>query len=146
MTASYNLSQLGSQYTVTSWTPVITFGGASTGITYSQQQGSWTRMGNIFLLEAFMILTSKGTATGKMQITGLPISFPTATGEFAIGVIRAGFQTGLGGGTGSAMGISGVNGSSNLDVYQWSATGITDYTDANATNTSTYFISLTCIV
>lgn len=125
---------------VLSWTPVITFGNASVGITYSSQSGTWTRVSNIVLLEAVMILTSKGSSTGTMRITGLPISFPTTNGEFAVGSIRSGFLTGLSGG----LGISGSNGTSSLDVYQWSATGITGVADTNVTNTSTFFISLTC--
>ena len=140
-TASYNLSQLGAQYVVNAWTPGITFGGASTGITYTTQTGNWTRNANIVLIEAVIQLTSKGSATGAMQITGLPITFPTSTGDFAVASTRIQNMTGLSGGTFA----SGSNGTSNMDVYQYTSTGFTFVTDTNVTNTMTVYFTLTCI-
>lgn len=56
------------------WTPVLAFGGASTGITYGTQTGIYNRVGNIVYISARMSLTSKGSATGIATVTGLPFA------------------------------------------------------------------------
>jgi len=66
------------------WTPTITIGGSSTGITYSNQVGRYTRVGNIVHFGINITLTSKGSETGYVLIEGLPytvhnaLSFPCA--------------------------------------------------------------------
>ena len=54
----------------TSWTPVLTFGSGSTGITYSTQNGFYSRIGNILCIGWRIQLTSKGTDTGTAELTG----------------------------------------------------------------------------
>jgi hypothetical protein len=56
------------------WTPAIAFGGASTGITYTTQDGTYTKIGNMVFLRAEIELLSKGTATGVATIAGLPFT------------------------------------------------------------------------
>lgn len=58
-------------------TPTLTFGGASTGITYSNQTFRATRIGNRVDFNVRITLSSKGTATGAMSIT-LPAATPVA--------------------------------------------------------------------
>lgn len=54
--------------------PEIAFGGLSVGVTYSNQKGFYTRIGNIVFFRFSMTLSSKGSSTGKVTLTGLPIS------------------------------------------------------------------------
>jgi hypothetical protein len=54
------------------WTPELEFGGATTGITYNNRIGSYTKTGNVVTVFCKIHLTSKGTATGSAQISGLP--------------------------------------------------------------------------
>lgn len=61
----------------TSWTPVLTFGGGSTGLTYSTQDGAYERFGGFVLIRCTIILTNKGSSTGSMQISGVPVSCGT---------------------------------------------------------------------
>lgn len=56
----------------TAFTPVLSFGGASTGITYAAQEGEYARIGSMVFVSLFVELTSKGSATGNMAITGFP--------------------------------------------------------------------------
>lgn len=75
------------------WTPTLQFGGASTGITYSVQEGSyqWT---NGYILGSFRIsLTSKGSATGVATIEGLPF-IATAEGTATVGTYNS-FNTSI---------------------------------------------------
>jgi hypothetical protein len=55
-----------------SFTPGISFGGATTGITYSERGGKYTRIGRMVHCVLNINLTNKGTATGDARITGLP--------------------------------------------------------------------------
>lgn len=54
------------------WTPVLKFGGATTGMTLSTQVGSYSRVGKLVFYSYRLVLTAKGTATGAASITGLP--------------------------------------------------------------------------
>lgn len=58
----------------TSFTPVVEFGGGSTGVTYGDQFGTYTRIGNMVFVKIQIVLTSKGTDTGAVTITGFPLT------------------------------------------------------------------------
>lgn len=58
----------------TTFTPVLQFGGANVGITYSQQYGKYQRVGNCVTFDLSLTLTSKGSSTGIATITGLPVT------------------------------------------------------------------------
>jgi len=57
-----------------SWTPAITFGNASVGITYSVQAGRYTKIGNRVIANGEIYLSSKGSSTSTARITGLPFT------------------------------------------------------------------------
>jgi hypothetical protein len=69
--ASTNANTLD-DYEEGTWTPNLTFGGSSTGITYSVQDGRYTKIGRIVTLQAFIRLSSRGSATGEARITSVP--------------------------------------------------------------------------
>jgi hypothetical protein len=56
------------------FTPVLAFGGASVGITYTTQSGKYTRVGNMVCYEITIILSSKGSSVGGARISGLPFT------------------------------------------------------------------------
>lgn len=56
------------------WTPVIEFGGSSTGITYAVQTGKYINLTTHCVFSLIIELSNKGTATGDAVITGLPVS------------------------------------------------------------------------
>lgn len=58
-----------------SWTPALTFGGGSTGLTTSQATGVYRISGGLMTFRIDITLTAKGTSTGNADIslpTGLP--------------------------------------------------------------------------
>ena len=57
-----------------SFTPGISFGGGTTGITYGTQLGKWSREGEFIHAHGTIILTNKGSSTGALLITGLPVT------------------------------------------------------------------------
>jgi hypothetical protein len=70
-----NTNKLGSSsFSALTWTPVLQFGGASTGITYGVQEGIYQNIGNLVFYSAAIVLTSKGSASGTATITGLPFN------------------------------------------------------------------------
>lgn len=62
-------------YTEGTWTPELRFAGAApVGITYSTQQGTYTRIGRVVFIEGVFVLTSKGAQAGTAGIFGLPFT------------------------------------------------------------------------
>jgi hypothetical protein len=55
-------------------TPTLTFGGATTGITYTTRSMSWARVGKLCTVTVAITLSSKGSATGVASIGGLPFT------------------------------------------------------------------------
>ena len=55
------------------WTPVVSFGGASVGIT-GIFSGTYTKVGNVVTVCYILEFSSKGSSTGAMTVTGLPFS------------------------------------------------------------------------
>jgi hypothetical protein len=61
------------------WTMGVAFGGASVGVTYDINTGSYTKIGRQVTVNGFLILTSKGISVGDARITGLPFVIGTAS-------------------------------------------------------------------
>jgi hypothetical protein len=120
------------------FTPIITFGSGSTGITYNDRQGNYTRIGNRVEFDIYFVLTSKGTSTGAVGIGGFP--FPLAPSATA----RANASVSL-------QRIDGI-GTANVDALWPSVLGLkmvyinasgdpVDVTDANFRNNTQCWIS-----
>lgn len=84
-----NSSGVPSVATSGTWTPVITFGGASTGITYTSQNSFYFQIGNLVFITFEIILSNKGSSTGSASITGLPISTGANGGAMAMAVVSS---------------------------------------------------------
>ena len=66
------------------WTPAISFGDLTTGITYEGSTGGlYIKVGRLVFITGKVNLTSKGSATGVARLTGLP--FQIANTESARG-------------------------------------------------------------
>lgn len=63
-----------SVYQQGTWTPILNFGGLTTGITYAGQTGQYSQIGNMVFFSYIINLSSKGSATGAATITGLPVT------------------------------------------------------------------------
>ncbi len=64
------------------WTMGISFGGASVGVSYSINTGTYTKIGRQVTVNGYLALTSKGSSTGNVKITGLPFTIANATGNY----------------------------------------------------------------
>jgi len=120
-------------YETGTWTPSITFGGGSTGITYSAQEGNYTRIGRIVYVSGYFVLTSKGTDTGSAKINGLPftaVDLGAQTESFVVN--RTANMASL---TSAITGNVDDN-ATTFALYDHGAAGSTTVDDTNFTNTS----------
>lgn len=56
------------------WTPAVAFGGSTTGITYSVQNGRYVKIGKRVFLDGTINLSNKGSATGYANLIGTPFA------------------------------------------------------------------------
>ena len=119
-------------YTETTFTPAITFGGGSTGITYAKQQGNYTRFGNLVCFQAYIELTAKGSSTGAALLTGLPVTSKASTTQ-SFAVLNFGGMTF----TGFLMGFTNTN-DTVVNIYQNNAGTVAQLTDVNFSNTTDF--------
>ena len=113
-------------YETGTWTPSVSFGGGSTGVTYNNQYGHYTKTGNMVTVQGFVYLSSKGSDNGTALINGLPYAVSAAGDAVASVVVgSAEVMTGL------TSAITGRVVGSDIYLYDWGATGIATLTDAN---------------
>jgi hypothetical protein len=60
------------------WTMGVAFGGASVGVTYSANTGTYTKIGRQVTVSGVVTLSSKGSSSGDARITGLPFAIPNS--------------------------------------------------------------------
>ena len=63
------------------WTPAFAFGGGTTGITYSEQNGNYTKIGGFVFASYNISISSKGSSTGQVSLTGLPFANGSVAGK-----------------------------------------------------------------
>jgi hypothetical protein len=131
-------SQLLDWYEEGTWTPTLLFGGASTGVTYSVQEGLYTRVGRQVTLTGRILLTSKGSSTGSVTVTGVPFSgganYPAQIVDASDGFL------------GLTMPLYFVIAGGILYLSAQGATGRSSVTDTSFTNTSDLRFSMTYFV
>lgn len=113
------------------WTPTLSFGGGSTGITYLTRIGSYIKIGRLVFIDFEIDLTSKGSSTGSALISGLPFPMTRqATGSYGFYANMA-FPAGT---IGTILGY-GTN-ATGIDLRYHSNTNTTAANDTQFTNTS----------
>ena len=125
------------------WTVGIAFGGGSTGVTYSGQQGTYTKVGRQVTCVGVFALTSKGSSTGSATITGLP--FTVAANEPNYGGVAFGYNYQVS----FADMLYGrtIAGGTTIALTETTNAGVdTNITDADFTNASVLRFTLTYFV
>ncbi len=117
------------------FTPTISFGGASTGITYHRQFGRYIKSSGIIHFWLRVDLTSKGTSSGVLTVSGIPKSAQSIPAVFNIlsnGVSFGGYLC--------AYMNNGETGTILFESENADGT-FSNVTDLNCTDTLTLFIS-----
>ena len=83
-------SEVLDDYEEGTWTAVITFGDASVGVTYNNQSGFYTKIGDIVHIHCYVALSSKGTSVGDFKLTGFPFATLGTTGSYTSPSINVG--------------------------------------------------------
>ena len=78
--ASTNANTLD-DYEEGSWTPILKFGGGTTGISYQTngQQGTYVKIGRNVTVTCYIYTVSTGSDTGNMTVAGLPFAAGTTS-------------------------------------------------------------------
>lgn len=121
-----------------SWTPILNFGGATTG-NVQTQSGLWQRTPEGGFRAYFLItLTTKGSATGNATITGLPVT--CASSPSSIPLTSGSTMTGV-----TGVPLAKTNGSSaTVSLQQAVGTGLANLTDANFANGTVIAATVRC--
>jgi hypothetical protein len=126
-------SELLADYEEGTFTPTIDFGGGTSGITYSQQVGTYTKTGRNVSFTIWIVLTSKGVSTGSLSINGLPYTsnINTSTTTYA---------DSLGASVNALAMYVGASGTT-IFPYKFALGALTRLTDADLTNSSNMMIA-----
>ena len=112
-------------YETGTWTPTLSFGGGSTGWTYSSQEGYYTKIGNIAFIRGLVWVNAKGTSTGAAKIEGLPLAASSLGSASNVIPVIASSMLGLTSGV-TALFDDGGTAISLFDAGSSGATGLND--------------------
>lgn len=126
------------------WTPGISFGGGSTGITYTFQSGTYVKSGRSVYYCYSFATSSKGSSTGNAKITGCPYTSNTGLTQYSNSNM-------VGGGSGVTLTAANVltvstystGSATTLDVGQVKENAWTPISDASWSNSSSIYGSIT---
>jgi len=135
--ASSNANTLD-DYEEGTWTPTLTFGGVSTGITYAGNYGFYTKIGDQVFLSGYIELTNKGSATGYADIRGLTFTVQNTNGNTSAASLRF-YNISF---SGAFQGTTPVN-TTQIGLTQITLLGaVTDLTDTNFSNNSSIIFAV----
>jgi hypothetical protein len=124
------------------WTMGLSFGGASVGVTYSSNTGTYTKIGRQVTVNGLLILTNKGTSVGIAAIQNLPFTTPNNTANYAaanVWLFSVSFANQF-----QAINIINTN---RIQFYEITESGtLTNLNDSNFANNSEVIVSLTYFV
>lgn len=113
-------------------TPGVSFGGGTTGITYSIQTGSRIYLGGWVIVTGIINLSAKGSSTGDAKITGFPVACRNNNDSFGALTLRLNGVTF----TGQYGGHMDLNTTTAFLQQTTEAGVVSNLTDANFSNTS----------
>jgi hypothetical protein len=71
---------------VGTWAPTITFGGASVGVVYGAQVGTYQKIGKTVHFRCYLSCSNKGSSTGIFNVNGLPFTSSAGANYAAVAV------------------------------------------------------------
>lgn len=114
------------------WTPTLTFGGASVGMT-ATGVGEYVRIGSLLFVNGRIVLTAKGSSTGSAVIGGLPIAgSDVPASRQAVNVCYAASMSGL---TSPITGMV-LDSATSINLFDWGSTGVVALDEGNFSDTS----------
>lgn len=114
------------------WTPGISFGNGTTGITYAVQTGTYTKIGRFVRGRGTIQLSNKGSSTGIVRLTGFPFTIATDDGSVNFSYVEA---------LTSAGALMAQGSGTTMVVRLNSATGSTTFDNTNVNNASQFYFT-----
>lgn len=126
------------------WTPTLTIGGLTTGITYTTRSASYVKIGRIVYISLNIQLSSKGSLTGDVIITALPFTTNSAANGYAY--FGAADYSAMSGATAHIY-AQALNNSTSIYLCNGSlaSAGVNIAQDTNLLNTSAFTLTGTYI-
>jgi len=119
------------------FSPTMLFAGANTGISYTEQSGTYTKIGDRVIYSIRLRVANKGSSTGSLQIGGFPFAVGTGTRNYTAHTLYWDKIAC----TGTLIGYNAV-GASYLDIRTVNDSGTNaDVTDSGVTNGLTFHIA-----
>ena len=124
------------------WTMGVSFGGASVGMTFVNNEGRYTKIGRQVTAGGYMAFSNKGSSTGDATLTGLPFT----SGAFAAGITPVTLRLENITFTNAFQGFLDTNRTS-IDLGEVTILGVTsNLTNADFSNSSVLMVSITYTV
>lgn len=123
------------------WTPSLTFGGGSTGLTYNTRNGTYTKVGNVVTIRCYFALSAKGSSTGAAVLGGLPFTTIAVSNNYQCGSVYGASMTGL---VGALMTYSAPT-TTSFNLGQRGSAGFSSISDAVFTNTTDFMLQVSYI-
>jgi hypothetical protein len=124
------------------WTIGIAFGGAATGVTYSQNLGAYTKIGRKVTVTGFLQLSNKGSSSGAAKITGLPFTNAATLANLSAATLWINNIT-----FANQFQAYVDQNNTNIDIFEITVLGsLTTITNADFANNSEIMISATYFV
>jgi hypothetical protein len=124
------------------WTMGIKFGGASVGVTYALNTGTYTKIGRQVTVNGYLALTNKGTSVGNAVITGLPFTIANNLANYSSTNLLFNFLTYLG----QTQGFGEIN-STDIFLNQITELGVfTSLTNLNFADNTEIIVNFTYFV
>jgi hypothetical protein len=124
------------------WTLGLSFGGGTTGIDYSANSGTYTKIGRQVTVNGYIALSSKGSSAGSVAITGLPFPIPSTSPYYAppsLWLNNVSFAN-------QFIGYTQLS-TSQIRLNELTEAGVfSDLTDGNFANNSEIMVSMTYFV
>ena len=114
-------SELLADYEEGTWTPVLS-DGTNNATMSASTQGRYTKIGNTVFYRARVRLTSLGSVSGSVRVTGLPFTVPNVEANYGGGNTIA-YGAGLTITLGQSVSQIPVNTTTYIGLYLWDSTG-----------------------
>lgn len=135
--AAGKTGEILADYEEGTWTPGITFGGSATGVTYTTQAGSYTKIGNRVYFTGWLKINAHGSLSGSALVTGLPFTVANAEanrGAFALRLSGVTFAN-------SPIAAAGINTTTVLLKEITNAGVVTDLAETDFADASEVYVS-----
>ena len=150
-TLDFSVSSSGISEDTGSWTPTVTFGGGSSGQSYSIRVGRYVKLGSLVHIQCHVEFSDKGSSSGTAKIAGLPFTIRNGTNDFpsAVMAFKDHGSSSSGPGSISSFMVFGDPNNTTLDIAREqlndSTSEMNDATNGNFADNTQFMLTMTYV-